>query len=412
MKPSQVIIAVEGGSPTGGAERIAFDTVKVLSEAKIPVVIISSAAKVDDAYRSLPGVTVEALNLPLQFERFFDGGKKHMILNLTQDRTMKPLFSNLLQKHNKPGTVYHGHGFHNYFTQASFQVAIQLKMVTILTCHDFGLTCPNGTLFNYQTHEICPLKPLSLACLKSECMGSKAVRLKQLRFARTWASAADARKLDAILSVSDFERDILTKHGLPHVETLHNPVDPASTEIQNPKESKHFLWVGRMTDEKDAITPAKTCQDLGLPITFVGDGPLRADVEAANPEAIFLGWQKPDDVKKAQCAARAMILSSKWHETASLVVLECLAAGIPCIVPDTSAAVSWVEDGVNGIYFKAGDQGSLANALQQLQDDRTVERMSQAAYERYWKNPFTLERYKTDLLAIYSEALSRREEPI
>lgn len=408
----KVIVAVEGSGPTGGAERIAFDTVKVLSQQGISVMILSSAEKVDPAFANLPHVAVIELNLPLHFNRFFAGGKKGMVKNLLEDREMRALFERVLPPLDSANTIYHAHGFHNFFTQASLHVATGLNMKTIVTCHDFGITCPTATLFNYPQATICPLKPLSMSCLKSACMGPEAMRLKQLRFARAWASDKlhhVPQKLDKILAVSDFERDILQKHfgNKVKVSTLLNPVDHASDEIQNPAESQDYLWIGRMTLEKDGITPAKVCRDLNLSITFVGDGPQRKEIEEGNPDATFLGWLGTEEVKQAQRNSRAMILSSKWHETASLVVLECLAAGIPCVVPDTSAAISWIVDGVNGLYFKAGDHDSLSKALTKLQDDAFVEQLSKNAFQRYWSAPFTMERYKNDLLAVYNEVLKK-----
>ena len=411
MRPDRVVIAVEGGGPTGGAERIAFDTVKILSDEGIPVTILSSAKTVDPAYASLPGIDTVSLDLPLHFERFFGLSKLGMISNLFEDREMRSRFATVLGILDKPNTVFHVHGFHNFFTQASLHVASGLSMRTVLTCHDFGITCPTATLFNYNDGHICPLKPLSGECRNSACMGANAVRLKQLRFARTWANSKLHRipqKLDKILAVSDFERQILQSQ-LPEgvkVEILSNPVDPAATTRQNPSGSKGFLWIGRMTQEKDGITPARICGELGLPITFVGDGPQRAEIAVANPKAKLLGWLSSEAVKPIQCGVRALILSSKWYETASLVVLECLAAGIPCIVPDTSAATNWIEDGINGLTFQVGNPESLAAAIQKLSDDALVEKLSLGAFERYWKAPFTVERYTNDLLRIYDEALA------
>ncbi len=412
MNLDRVIIAVEGGGPTGGAERIAFDTIKLLSEAGHQVTIVSSAKEVDPEFAKLPNVDCFTLDLPLHFERFFAGSKLSMMLNLSEDREMKRLFSDVLRKIDSPHTIFHAHGFHNFFTQAILHVATGLKMKTVLTCHDFGITCPIATLFNYPDQEICKFKPLSSGCNLSACMGPDAVRLKQLRFARTWASTKAhrvPRKLDKILAVSNFEREILQGQlgsGVK-VETLHNPITPASNSKLSPARSKEFLWIGRMTIEKDGVTPARVCKDLGLPITFVGDGPTRRDIEAANPDAKLLGWVDADGVQRAQAGARALILSSKWYETASLVVLECLAAGIPCVVPRTSAATDWIEDGVNGILFDAGDDESLAKALTLLSNDSLVETLSHNAFERYWRTPFTQERYKSELLQFYSEALAQ-----
>ena len=411
MRPDRVIIAVEGGGPTGGAERIAFDTVKILSDEGIPVTILSSASVVDPAYASLPGVDTVSLDLPLQFERFFSLSKVGMISNLLEDREMRSRFATVLGILDKPKTIFHAHGFHNFFTQASLHVASGLSMRTVLTCHDFGITCPTATLFNYPEGHICPLTPLSSECRKSACMGADALRLKQLRFARTWANTKLHRvpqKLDKVLAVSDFEREIL-QGQLPdrvRVETLFNPVDPASTARQNPSAAMDFLWIGRMTREKDGVTPARICSELDVPITFVGDGPQRAEIESVNPNAKFLGWISSESVKSVQCGARALILSSKWYETASLVVLECLAAGIPCIVPDTSAATNWIEDGINGLTFQVGHPESLAAAIRKLSDDALVEKLSVGAFEKYWKAPFSIERYTTDLLRYYDEALA------
>ncbi len=406
----KVIIAVEGGGPTGGAERIAFDTVRLLSEEGIDVTVVSSAKVIDPTYANLKGVEAICLDLPLHFNRFFAMSKKDMIFNLVEDRQMKAHIKSTLSKFDSKNTILHAHGFHNCFTQVILHVATSLEMKTVVTCHDFGITCPTATLFNYPQASICPLEPLSMACLKSDCMGPTAKRLKQLRFARTWASNKlfhVPQKVAKVLAVSDHERDILQSHfgTTVNVETLFNPVDPAATERQFPENSKSYLWIGRMTEEKDGITPAKVYQDLGLQITFVGDGPMRNKIEQSNPTAKFLGWVSSGEVKNEQCKARALILSSRWHETASLVVLECLAAGIPCVIPNTSAATNWIEDGFNGLFFEAGNEKSLAQALKKLGSDEYVEQLSKNAFNRYWDAPFTLDRYKADLFSYYQEAL-------
>ncbi len=410
MNLDRVIVAVEGGGPTGGAERVAFDTIKLLSNEGHKVTILSSAKEIDSEYVNLPNVDYITLDLPLHFNRFFAGSKPSMLFNLTEDREMKALFDRVLGAIDTSRTIFHAHGYHNFFTQACLHVATGLQMKTVLTCHDYGIACPNSMLFNYPNAEICTLDPLSGACRKSACMGVDAVRLKQLRFARAWANEKLYRvpqKLDKILAVSEFERAILQKHfgSKAKIETLCNPVDPAATVRQSPSRSQDFLWVGRMTLEKDATTPARVCHGLGVPLTIVGDGPLQSEVSAANPDAKFLGWLPPQEVKEIQCRARALIMSSKCYETASLVVLECLAAGIPCVVPSMSAATSWIDDGVNGLFFEIGNEASLREALVRLSDDEFVERLSVNAFEKYWRSPFTLDHYNGELMRYYSEAL-------
>jgi glycosyltransferase involved in cell wall biosynthesis len=283
-------------------------------------------------------------------------------------------------------------------------------MKTILTCHDYGLSCPNSMQFDYRKSEICPLDPLSGACLKSPCMGESGQRVKMLRFGRSWASEKLFRvpqHLDRALCVSDFQRSVMQKHfgASIQLKTLCSPVYPASTELQAPAKASDFLWIGRMTAEKDAVTPARVCHSLGARLTIMGDGPQLDEVRAANPDATHFGWSTPNQVREAQCRARALILSSKCYETASLVVLECLAAGIPCIVPSISAATSWVEHDVNGLIYNVDDERSLAEAIRRMQDDGVVFRLGAAAFERYWQNPFTEERHRDELLGHYAEVL-------
>ena len=95
-------------------------------------------------------------------------------------------------------------------------------------------------------------------------------------------------------------------------------------------------------------------------------------------------------------------MSSAWYETASLVVLECLAAGIPCIIGNRSAATSWLADDENGITFDNGSVKSLAEALKKTKDDAAIARMSENAYTRYWKDPCSPENYIRDLMEVYN----------
>ena len=254
------------------------------------------------------------------------------------------------------------------------------------------------------------MDPLSVSCMTCRCMGIGSRRHKGLKYARSWTAEKIfhvPQKLDKILAVSDFERSRLQAHfgSSAHVETLYNPVSPASEIRQEPWKSKNYVWIGRMTMEKDPITPARICHELGVSLTLVGDGPLEAEVRASNPNANLVGWLGADGVRVEQCRSRALIMSSKCYETASLVVLECLAAGIPCVVPSMSAATSWVEDGVNGLTFDIQDSSSLKRALERLDDDDFVEQLSLNAFTRYWKEPFSLARYRESVLQHYQEAM-------
>ena len=61
-----------------------------------------------------------------------------------------------------------------------------------------------------------------------------------------------------------------------------------------------------------------------------------------------------------------VVVPSLWHETASLIIQEAWATGAPVIVSDLGAMPEFVQTGVNGAVFPAGDVEALAEILRGL----------------------------------------------
>lgn len=152
-------------------------------------------------------------------------------------------------------------------------------------------------------------------------------------------------------------------------------------------------------------------QRAGLPITFVGDGPLLSEIQALGPPIECAGWLPPAEVEKMLARARALVFPSTWYETGGLVVLEALARGIPVIVSRTTAAADFVTDGENGFLIDASDGGELEGRLRALSDASLAERLGRCAYERYWADPQTLPVHVTKLLDVYRSVLSGHRRP-
>lgn len=403
MSKPRIVIAVEGSGPTGGAERVAFDSARLLFEAGYEVVIFSSAASLDEGVVCSSSV---CLDLGMMHDRFFRGGKKHMIRSLHRDVEAASKIEGALKPLDSSNTVLHVHGFHNRFTQAILDIGARSQMKTVVTCHDFGIACPNATVFDYENMCRCPYTPLSLGCLKSPCMGAEAKRLKLLRFARTWYSVRIQKvlkRLDRLVMVSPFQQKMMAPWLGRDSVVIPNPIVPASTSQQDPSLSNTYLWVGRLTAEKDPFTPLQACQELGLELLVVGDGLLREEVLRRFPSAHLLGWKSSEEVQHLQSQARALILSSLWTETASLVVLECMAAGVPSIIPKDTAATSWGENGVTRIDFTGGDVESLKEALTQMADDETVRRLGRGAYDAFHTADYSEAKHLSRLEELYGE---------
>jgi len=87
-----------------------------------------------------------------------------------------------------------------------------------------------------------------------------------------------------------------------------------------------FLSVGRLAVEKNVEAFLK----LALPGTklVVGDGPARASLARAYPDAVFLGARQGDTLAEIYAAADVFVFPSRT-DTFGLVLLEALASGVP-----------------------------------------------------------------------------------
>ena len=80
---------------------------------------------------------------------------------------------------------------------------------------------------------------------------------------------------------------------------------------------------------------------------------------------------------------------------------------MPSIVPDTSGARDWVDDGIDGFWFRGGDADDLSRQiLRLLREPALAARLGRAAYERFWAAPPTLDQHLSELERIYGDMLA------
>jgi glycosyltransferase involved in cell wall biosynthesis len=159
--------------------------------------------------------------------------------------------------------------------------------------------------------------------------------------------------------------------------------------------------------EKGVLLAAEAARGAVSPIVFVGDGPLRAEIEATG--ARVTGWLSTDRVRTEIDHARCLIFPSLWYETFGLVVAEAAARGVPAIVSDISAAAERVVDGTSGWVFRSGDLESLERCIALIEDSERVRAAGAIAYRDYWARPSDPHCHTTQLTAIYDTVISDNE---
>jgi glycosyltransferase involved in cell wall biosynthesis len=107
-----------------------------------------------------------------------------------------------------------------------------------------------------------------------------------------------------------------------------------------------FLYVGRLAVEKSVADFLA----LDLPGTkvVVGDGPDRAQLEAAFPEAHFLGTRTGLDLARIYASADVFVFPSRT-DTFGMVLLEALASGLPIAAYPTAGPLDVVGNSGTGV---------------------------------------------------------------
>ncbi len=391
----------------GGASKVAIDEAVALAAGGLRVIFLGAVGPVGAALKSSP---VEVVCLD-QAELVDVTRRPGVALQGLYNARARAATARILRECRPESAVVHLHGYTKALTAGPAQTASRLGFSTVCTLHDFFAACPNGAFYDYREEGICHRTALGSACLSTNC-DKRQVAHKAYRVLR---AVAQRRLSDFPATVRDY---ITLSTGSAAILRPYLPRDATLSPLENIIEAEpsaavavsanqELVVVGRLDSEKGVELAAKAASAAGLPITFVGEGPLRPQLEAAG--ARVTGWVTPFEVQSWLRRARVLLFPSRWYETYGLVVSEAAALGVPAIVSDVSAAAERVEDGVTGWRFRSGDAGDLTRCVLAAGDDAAVAAAGAATHARFWANPPTSERHVAGLRLIYDDILRRRQ---
>jgi glycosyltransferase involved in cell wall biosynthesis len=177
------------------------------------------------------------------------------------------------------------------------------------------------------------------------------------------------------------------------------------------KRGNHFLFVGRLSEEKGIRVLLEAFENSMHELWIAGDGPLKQLVEESSKHFSnikYVGNLDKVKVKEAMSNCSALIFSSIWYEPFGLVITEALSNGCPIISSNIGSPTELVIEAVTGIHFNVGDKLSLLNRLDYWQNLNEMERLQYGknCIESY-ENLYTPDLNKKDLLSIYQTLLNR-----
>jgi len=145
------------------------------------------------------------------------------------------------------------------------------------------------------------------------------------------------------------------------------------------------LYVGRIAPEKNLDLAVRTFRAIQQQVpraryVWVGDGPARAALQAANPDFIFVGMQRGEALARHYASADLFPFPS-LSETFGNVILEALAAGLPVVAYEEGAAREHLLHGQNGYRIDAGNEKAFIESAVTLAGNASLIRhMGRAAH--------------------------------
>ncbi len=124
----------------------------------------------------------------------------------------------------------------------------------------------------------------------------------------------------------------------------------------------------------------------------------------APPSVRHLGWR--DDVYGVLADLDLLVVPSAEEGGVPRVVLEAFAAGVPVLALASGAIPEAVVEGERGFLLASATAADLAARLNELLPQRDRLRRVAAAAQRIWRERFTADRYRAEVSAAISEAVS------
>jgi glycosyltransferase involved in cell wall biosynthesis len=278
-----------------------------------------------------------------------------------------------LVRRERPDVVH----FHNVWysiSPSALQACHDAGVPVALTLHNYRMFCANGLLLRGgRPCEAC-VGRLPWPGLLHGCFRSRLFTVPVVAAQLTHRLRATSRGIGAFIALSEFARAKFIACGLPAERILVKPNFLARTPPPPRPDAGYGLFLGRLSREKGVETLLRALRDVPYPTKIVGDGPLRAELEARREEwgmrhVEFTGQLPWSECQELLSRASFLVVPSICYENFPMVIAEAYACGRPVLASRIGALPELVDHGRTGLLFAAGDAAELADSLRRLAGD-------------------------------------------
>jgi glycosyltransferase involved in cell wall biosynthesis len=307
---------------------------------------------------------------------------------------------------------------HNTFVMVSpsiYSACRDRKVPVVQTLQNYRLMCP-GALF-FRDGKVCEecvehslWRGIRHGCYRDSHVQSAGVAL-MLAWHRQLKTYHEL--VDCSVAATEFSRGKFVAAGFSPGKIVVKPNfvdrDPGPRE----RVGDYAVFSGRLSQEKGVTTLLDAWDQVprNYPLKIVGDGPLRASLEARAKDrglsgVTFCGRLSRDQSIATVKGARFQITPSLWYEGFPMVIVEAFACGVPVLCSRLGGMQEIVADGGTGMHFSPGDAQDLARKVEWAWDHPAeLAEMGRSARRKY-ETDYTAEKNYSRLMQIYEQTVA------
>ncbi len=374
----------------GGEDTVVAEEIKLLRSEGVEVKLLE--------FNNYKYAFVKLLNLPFNLQSYYTTKKTIAIF--------------------RPDIV-HIHNLH-FGGSASVIYAIKnSKIPFVTTLHNFRFICPSAILF-YQGKTF-----LDSIKQKFPHTAVKHGVYKNSKLITFWLSlslyihnALGTWKIcNQYIVLSEHSKKIFLNStlGLLNNQIVVKPNCCSVSVLEDqPQPADHFLYVGRLSEEKGIMLLLSVFSSCPYKLKIAGDGPLKDEVirySSKYPNIEFLQTLNKAEVFSLLRTCTALVFPSFWFEGMPLTIIEAFACSTPVISSKIGVMETMIVSGYNGLHFEPQNGEDFRKKLDEwdyLSEDRKKEYRlnSRKTYEEC----YAPDKNVKQLLTIYNQVLRKDKE--
>ncbi len=271
--------------------------------------------------------------------------------------------------------IIHLHNWHFAAGPLIIRACKSFEIPLIVTLHNYRLLCPsatltyNGSLFTKSLRSDFPWQ-----AVKKKVYRNSTLQTFWLSFIIWFHNKIGTwNQIDGFICLTHFSKRIflsskfkISSDKLYVKPNFTNQLQNLNKHLITHNRAGHFLFVGRLSEEKGIKLLLDTITELPFSLRIAGEGPLEDIVRtysATKNNITYLGKLNKNEIDAEMRVCSALVFPSIWYEPFGLTIIEAFSNGCPVIASDIGSPKELIEHSKNGLLYKGDDAQSLKAIL-------------------------------------------------